>query len=239
MKKILLMVCLTLGLTSSAFSQSMPSGMPGKPPSSLNNSKANPFAKPQEKPEPINMPKKLLKKPVVEAKGILTPFSMPGMVGVSNGQWTGSDNLYNLTPFISLYVEIIKPENSTLAINEKDIIDNIEKIFGANALTPHAMIQPGDPALPLYHVLIMYNKAEEYEFGLVNCRLFEPVNLKRVILEDGISFQAITWEKQELVAASDKDFKNIVISTVDELTNDFVTRFRYFQEIKARSSGDR
>lgn len=212
--------------------------MPGQAPSAINKPSAQPFPKPSpEKETPIPRPK--LPKPMVASKEGGVPFTLPGIVGLKDGHWVGSDNLYNLSPDISIYIELVQAEDQKFDVDALEIKTRIQEIFSKAGINSAALHAPGEPSLPLYHVLIMLNQIEQYLIASCSCRLFESVNLKRVILEQGITFQAITWEKQDLISASKKDFYPLVEKTIEDFTNGFVERFQYFQNLRFQRQGSR
>ena len=56
----------------------------------------------------------------------------------------------------------------------------------------------------------------------------------RVQLPEGVYWQAITWEKQTLVQASEEEFADHIYKDVNQITNDFIERFKHFEELKNR-----
>lgn len=233
MKKViaLVLVYVFVIIPSYSFSQ-----MPGKPTQpSLSKQTTNPFQKPpspQEKPQPPIQKKKQPQPSKMKVTGV--PFTLPGIVGIVNGQWSGSDNLFNLKPNIGIFVEIVMPEDKTFEVNEAALTALVTELFTKAGISPSAIREPNEPPLPLYHVLIMMNSVDQQIIASCSCRLFEAVTLKRVILEEGITYQAITWEKQELISATPKDFKEVLPKTIQGLTSNFVERFHYFQNLRAQ-----
>ena len=94
-----------------------------------------------------------------------------------------------------------------------------------------------EPSLPLFNVVVTVNAIEQTMFANVECRLFESVVLKRVVLDPGITFQAITWQKEELIGAFQPDFNATLNQSVQELTQDFVERFNHFLSIRSKLGG--
>lgn len=234
MKKLINMLFLSLLFIEPYFLCAVP---PGQAPTTINTPNASPFQKPDpQKSQPIHRPK-LPSHPLL-AKDTGIPIALPGIVGFKDGGWIGSDNLYNLKPNISIYVELVMPENQKFEVNEQDIKTRVQEIFAKAGITSVAFQEYGEPPLPLYHVLVMISSIDQCFMGSCSCRLFESVNLKRVIVEEGITFQAITWEKQNLIAASRKDFYSLLNKTIDDLTDVFVERFQYFQNLKFQRQGN-
>lgn len=206
--------------------------LPGQAPSTINKPNPNPFPKTPQKPAPPMHAPKIPRRPTVSAKETLIPFALPGIVGIKDGRWVGSDNLYNLRPDISVYVELVMPEDQKFDIKEMAIKARVQEMFSKGGINPIALQEPGEPPLPLYHILIMISQSEQSLTACCACRLFEAISLKRVILEEGITFQAITWEKQDLISASIKEFPPLLDKTIDDFTTGFIERFQYFQNLK-------
>lgn len=231
MKHLLIIALSLLLLNSVIFS----SDLFGQSTSTMHKANPNPFPKPTPTPEPPlsnqrPKPQATVPQPV---KDIGVTFTLPGIIGLRDKRWVGSDNLYNLKPNISVYVEIVAPEDQKFSVNEQDIKERVQQILSKAGIQPIAFAEPGEPPfLPLYHVLIMLNEVDPCIMACCACRLFESVTLKRVILDPGITYQAITWEKQDLISASKKDFYPLVEKTIDELTASFVERFQYFVNLK-------
>lgn len=206
--------------------------LPGHPSSaSGKQSNPNPFAQPpQPKEAPLPRPKRPL--PPVATKDSGPPFTLPGIIGYKEGQWDGSDNLYNLSPNISVFIEIVAPEDKKFDLSDSDLQTVVQGVFAKSGINPAALHIPGDPSLPLFHVLIMLDSIDQFAVACCACRLFEAVDLKRVVLERGITYQAITWEKQTLLSGTRKDFNTLVTKTIEDLTSSFVQRYQYFQNLR-------
>lgn len=88
--------------------------------------------------------------------------------------------------------------------------------------------------LPFFHVLIMINPIEKGYVVYIGTRLFESIDIKRAgaRLDEQTAFQAITWERQQLLISSKEDLTAQVNATVDELTNEFISRYKYFQNLR-------
>ena len=88
--------------------------------------------------------------------------------------------------------------------------------------------------LPFFHVLIMINPIEKGYVAYVGTRLFESIDIKRsgAQLDQQTAFQAITWERQLLLITAKEDLLAQVNSSVDELTTEFLNRYKYFQQLR-------
>jgi hypothetical protein len=214
------------------------SALPGANPSSINQPNTNPFPKaPPQKEPPIHHPRMPL--PPKPSKEAGPPFTLPGIVGLKEGRWAGSDNLYNLNPDISIYVEVVLPEDQKIEVHENEIKARIQELFTKGNIKFVGLHEPGEPPLPFFHVLVMINSLDQFMTAYCGCRLFEAVDLKRVVLEQGITFQAVTWEKQDLILASKKDFLPLLNRTIDDLAGAFVNRFEYFQNLRLQHQSNR
>ncbi|MBN9378782.1 MAG: hypothetical protein BGO14_03780 [Chlamydiales bacterium 38-26] len=214
--------------------------LPGQPPSSSSSSKlpSNPFhSAPPTQAQPLPSPKRPL--PPVSSKDSGPPFTLPGIVALKGGQWEGSDNLYNLSPNVGIYIEIVKPEGKKIEIDEAALKSHIQEIFSRGGINPNAMHAPGLPGFPLFHVLILVDTVEQFVVASCSCRIFESVGLQRVIIEPGITYQAITWEKQELLITAKDNFEPLLLKSLEELSGAFVSRFQYFQNVRLQQQSNR
>lgn len=164
-----------------------------------------------------------------------TGYKLPGITGFKNDQWVGSDNLYNLTSNIGITVEIDKPQGANIPISSEALKSRISALFEKSGITPQPEGQGAEAPLPFFHMLIMAYPVEKSFVAFLTGRLFEPVFVSRIILEKGISWQAITWEKQELVIATKEQFVDQINRSVDEITNNFIERYKYFQHLKPQA----
>lgn len=100
---------------------------------------------------------------------------------------------------------------------------------------PHAIELPKlYTPLPFFHVLIMVNPIEKGYVAYVATRLFESIDIKRsgALLDEQTAFQAITWERQLLLITAKEDLLAQVNSAVDELTTEFLNRYKHFQQLR-------
>lgn len=161
-------------------------------------------------------------------------FTFPGILGTGEGGWVGSDHLLNLSKNVSVIVEIVKPENVQLPFTEEELRDKVLDIFEKEGLYIKFEVEEGKPPLPYFDLLVMAQRIEGGYTVVVEGRLYEQVTLKRVILPDEIFFQAITWEKQNLVVAATKDIKGHVESAVEEIAKKFTERVKFFEREKEK-----
>lgn len=161
-------------------------------------------------------------------------FTEPGIVGFQNGRWIGSDHLYNLSKTLGVVVEIVRLPDVKQTLDEAVIEKSVVDLFKKAGFDAYPLTGSPTPPFPYYHVLIITMPMLEGKIGYVSCRLFEQVYLDRVRLAEGVYWQGITWEKQTLVQASREDFPPHIYNDVIEITNDFISRFKHFEDLKIR-----
>ena len=156
----------------------------------------------------------------------------PGILVNLNGAWEGSDHLLNLSSNIGVYVKMIKPEEETLDINEKDLQKEVESIFGDAAIKPLTMAAVGKPPLPAFEMEIFVYPIDKGYAAFIDGRLFESVILERFKMDPNMAFQAITWEKQSLIVSPKEKFPEQLTKTVQEIAEAFVNRFQVYEKMK-------
>ena len=169
-------------------------------------------------------------KPLVPVGPLL--FMTPGIVGVKNGQWVGSDDLYNVSPDIEVAIEVVIPPGKSIALDQSIIKRKVEQMLYQAGIEPRAFRIGDSPPLPMYHVLILINTINNGYVASCSCRLFEAVTLKRITLQEGITFQAITWERQDLLILPADAMFTQILSSVEDLTKEFLERYKYFQNLE-------
>ena len=224
-------------MAASGYGQGMSQGTK---PSDFKTGQPKPVQAPPKplKVEPKNkeLPNAALKKAeVIPTRQI---FTFPGLIGIENGNWAESENLYNLPKGIEIYVELVKPDSLELPFDTHAISKQIREIFIKDRLTPVSTAPLSDPALPLYHVLIFVDKLDRAMVLYISCRLFEGVKLDRLSLPKHFVFQAITWEKQNMVVASPADIPKQLESNLQEMTQSFLQLVTHFNQIKSTQKQD-
>lgn len=178
-----------------------------------------------EKKAPLQAPKQKL------PSLALPSFTKPGVISFRGGRWEGTDHLYNLTNQIGVIVEIVKPENKEIPFKKESIENYVNELFSANGLKPRFIPKVGPP-LPFFNVVIMIIPAQESFAVYCTGRLFEEVDLRRINLEQGTYWQAITWEYQNLIFTPEDTLDAQVLSAIREITDNFIQRYKYFVSIK-------
>ncbi len=157
-------------------------------------------------------------------------YLFPGLVRYSIDKWVGSDYLYDLPSNIGVVVEVVSPTGSTQNINTALIKQNIEAIFSYARINPVTESFQGQPPLPFFHLLIFAVPVENSYVFSISGRLFEAVRLARLNLRLPGTWQAITWEKQELIVASKTLFFEQLLATSKEIAEFFTQRVTYFKK---------
>ena len=203
-----------------------------------------------EKMEPLN-PKAFDKeKPAAKdktkaqgASPFLTPATLPkkspqmahyfhpGVLALLNGRWEGSDNLLNLSNQIGVYVKIFKPQTDQPDISEEQIQKLVEGIFQEKNIQPVTMAVEGQAPLPAFEIALFLYPIPTAKGYAVFCsgRLFESVKLNRLVLDPNTDFQAITWEKQQLIVTPSHQLSEQVAKSIQEIARTFTERFQSSQ----------
>lgn len=161
-------------------------------------------------------------------------YPNPGIVAQRNGRWIGSDHLYNLTDKVEIVAEIFKPRNTEVDVTEEMIRSRVAEIFRNGGIKPMAEEKPGQPPLPFFHILVMIYPIEKGYVCYTEGRLFEKVNLERVVLDEQTALQGITWESQNLILAPQAELKSQIMESVEEIAKTFVDRFQFYEDIRRK-----
>ncbi len=154
----------------------------------------------------------------------------PGVLVMRNGGWQGSDHLFNLSKNIGISVSILQSASLSLAINEADVKKVIENVFRNNGINPQTMVASGAPSLPSFNLeILIYGLGDKGYAASCEGRLFESVKLDRIQFEEGMFFQAITWEKHTLIIGPNADFKERLLNGIKEIAETFAQRFVVYQ----------
>lgn len=182
---------------------------------------------------PKFVPPPKIKIPQQEMQSIEIDFMSPGVVAVQGGQWLGNEHLLGVSPRIGVVVEVVKPPGIQLPISEDNIRDHVARILKAGGVHPMRDFYGVTP-LPFFHIILMITPIEKGYAVFVAGRLFEEVQLNRVHFKPGTTFQAITWEKQELVILPKEQITSELSKWLDSIANAFVERFKAYPELKQR-----
>jgi hypothetical protein len=214
----------SIGLPSST--RSAPSSRSSAAPAPSTAAQQQAMQQPQQQTSPQSLTR----------QAILDPnqaYTRPGNVAFQDGQWVGNDHLYNLTNRIGLIVEIISPEQ--LLLTPVQLREILAKKLEASSFE----IIPLEPAVvggvpPFLHVLVMAYPREKELVAYVGLRLFEPIELLRIKQGRETIIQGITWERQTVIEANNDVFVAELKTTIDELVNTFIEKWKYFEKIRTR-----
>lgn len=156
------------------------------------------------------------------------PFSLPGVVGLQDGKWVGTDYLGYLTDHIGIDVEVLKPDSIQSPVDVNELQNIVAKTFENDGMTPRADPVEGPP-LPFLHILITIFPIERDKFVVTgNSRLFEQLQVVRKDFVPAGYWQGITWENQDVVLAKGSELNGKVKEVVEKLAKAFATRYRQY-----------
>jgi len=156
----------------------------------------------------------------------------PGILVNINGKWEGSDHLLNITKQIGVNVSIVKPEDQEISVTDREILKEVEAIFAKAGIVPQALASPKGPALPVFDILIIIYPIDRGFVCCVEGRLFESVILDRFKMDANMAFQAITWEKHNLIVFPTAQLTEQLTKTVREIATSFGERYQTFERYK-------
>lgn len=200
--------------------------------------KSSPDAEaPQPPPEPKHEKYKFKKiEPKIEEtetpSGIT--FNLPGIIGLQEGHWKGTDHLLNLTNNIHVAVDIMVGDDVKLPFDEAAIQSQVESTLVKAGFKIDGLTRPGEPPLPYLHFLVMVQKCDQSVAAYIQARLFEKVKLDRVQLPVEVAFQAITWEDENLLIIEGSQLQKDLFDQLDEMAGYFVQRYNFFEKETAR-----
>lgn len=159
---------------------------------------------------------------------------LPGIATIKDKKWVVTDFLYNLTPNIGIKVEILKPQGKYIPLSEGQLEQRIANLFQDAYIEPQAVQMNCQPPLPMLYVLIMAYPCDKRIVGFISAQLYEEAKPVRIDMDLNGVWQTITWERQALVTASDKDFTQEVHETLTEMILSFTERFKYYHPADER-----
>ncbi len=126
-----------------------------------------------------------------------TLYTYPGFVFLRNGEWTGSDYLYNLQNDIGLALDVFAPENESVDASQQKLLDTAINSFRLNRLTPRVNPAPGVNSLPFFYVQIMIFPTELGNVATVSGSLFETVTLARIPTQGTLQFKRLPGRNRQ------------------------------------------
>lgn len=209
----LCLLCMSLGAMPPPIQQPGNQNLPTPPkPSTLPKTPL-----PPKQPSPITQTPTQTPKTGAPLESV---FSSPGIAALQGGQWVGRENLFNLSPDIGVFFEILSASSDKILISKQPLHDKVDHLLKGAGLTPHPIFG-GQAPLPFYHILIMLHPIEKGYVAYCGCRLIESVQIKRVLLQPDIQFQAITWERQEMIVSPIDQLQDQVEKAIDAMTAAF------------------
>lgn len=161
----------------------------------------------------------------------LNVYTHPGIVINQGGRFVGSDHLLNLSKHIDIASEILKPSDTEIPLTTQTVDDYIYDKFVKKGLESN---KGSASSIPFFNMLLVIYPVEQGYVALVDGRLIESVDPKRVKLDRDTQFQAITWEKKVLLVTPKDDFKASIFKTIDDILNTFFERYDYFDRLRQK-----
>lgn len=191
---------------------------PGQPQQGPGQKKIPP--PPPARPPALQTPKNIFTR-------LSTVFSSPGIAALQGGEWVGTEHLYNLPVDIGLVVEIDKPGSlANVPVTDEKIKELISTSLKSIKLSQREPIITRQTPLPFLHALIIIHPIEKGYVVYCALRLFEEVQITRTYLKPGIVWQAITWEKQELIVTPADQLLEQVQQTFQSMMGTFTERIK-------------
>lgn len=236
-------------VTNSTLYQPLPTtNLPGTPGFQTNSSQmlapvtaptsASQSLLPQLYPQPAK-PKPIAETPTGEQPALVTreiPYEtiappesyLPGLMTIRDRRWTTTDYFYNLPINIGVRVEVIKPQGRYMPISDKQIEKRVTGVFEDAGIDTVANILDCSPPLPVFQVIVMAYPCDRRCVGVITAQLFEEAKPARIDVDLNGVWQAITWERQALVATTCEEFAHEVGETVEQMAGAFADRFSYY-----------
>jgi len=209
------------GASSAPSTTSLPGSVPSKIPPVVYPSK--PAAPLPVQSAPVSLPKPAV--PPMEK-----PFGMPGVVGLRDGKWEGTDYLGHLSKNITVDVEVLKGDNTPVNVDISTLQAAIDTLLKNEGLTPKAEVAEGPP-LPFLHVLVIIYPAEKDKFVVfTTTRLFEEIQVVRKDFKPAGYWQGITWENQDISLATSEQLVAQVKDSTQALVKAFLERYQLYNK---------
>lgn len=181
---------------------------------------------PPKKETPLPTKFKPAAKPLLPP--MIKPFGMPGVIGLQNDKWEGTDYLGYLSSNIGISVEILKTENVPQISDSSTIENRIAEIFTKENINPRSDAAEGPP-LPFLHVLMIVYPVERDRYVVFgNARLFEQIQVIRKDFIPAGYWQGITWETQDIALANGANLDAQLKALGDKLSTAFAKRYQQY-----------
>jgi hypothetical protein len=165
-------------------------------------------------------------------------YTFPGLLAKIGNRWVGNDYLYDLHRNIGVVVEVITNEGREIPVDKEGLKEMVKEIFMHVELVPESLASENTPPLPFFHILIFVSPAENSNVAFVSGRLFEDALLARYGLDPIGTWQAITWEKQDLVITSPLQFSEQLKKSVANIAQTFADKVIFYAKIKSEAQSD-
>lgn len=206
--------------TFGATTTNLPGSAPSKIPPVVYPSKPPP-PPPVQAPPPVS-------KPTIPA--MEKPFGMPGVVGLRDGKWEGTDYLGHLSNKITVDVEILKGDKTPVSVDISSLQAAVNTLLKNEGFIPHAEVTEGPP-LPFLHILaIIYPVDKDKYVVFTTCRLFEQIQVVRKDFKPAGYWQGITWENQDISLSTFDQLPAQVKSSIEALLKAFIERYRLYNK---------
>lgn len=150
----------------------------------------------------------------------------PGLATIKNGRWVVNHVFYNLSPYIGVKVELIKPEDRYTPLSDKQLDEIVRRVFSESRLSTEGFIPPPcSPVLPMFYVVVMAYPCERSCIAMVTAQLYENAKPRRVDFDINGVWQMISWEQQALVVSACEDFEQEVGQTIEKMAREFGQSF--------------
>jgi len=161
----------------------------------------------------------------------MKPFGMPGIVGLQNGKWAGTDYLGYVSNHIALDIEVLKGQNVPEITDTALLVSRVRTILAKEDIVPDTDVIEGPP-LPFLHILLIIYPAEKDRFVIFGAsRLFEQIQVMRKNFRPAGYWQGITWENQDVRLATADQLNAQVMALVDGLAFAFAKRYKEYNPI--------
>lgn len=165
-------------------------------------------------------------------------YTYPGLLAKIGKRWVGNDYLYNMHRNIGVKVEVVRKEGKDISIDEEGLAYIVADIFQRGEIIPESLASEELPPLPFFHILIFAFPSENSNIAFVSGRLFEDALFARYGLDPIGTWQAISWEKQDLVITSPLQFDEQLKKSVANIAATFIDRVEMYAKIKAESESN-
>jgi hypothetical protein len=161
----------------------------------------------------------------------MKPFGMPGIVGLQNNKWAGTDYLGYVSNHIAIDIEVLKGQNVPDIIDDNVLAGRVRTILSKEDIVPETDVIEGPP-LPFLHILLLVYPAEKDRFVIFGAsRLFEQIQVMRKNFSPAGYWQGVTWENQDVRLATADQLNAQVMALVDGLALSFAKRYKEYNPI--------